>query len=1783
MYHSEAINYKGPVEGIKMLPTIGMWSNANLKDSTRHIVNNLGYSYSGNYEYRLPEEFDYSDYSSRLITYQELNSSCSPLTNCTFALENTKFSNSSYINGYFLETPYSYSYSSSNTSIIEVVSVNAISTAAANNTNYGIRPAIEVKKNNIEYGVKYDIIFEPNGGVLANNYLGLEEGGTLGTLPTPTRSGYTFNGWYTALDGGVKIENDMVVTESATYYARWNQETSACPNNENIKIDENTVCKRAPFLRSQTCSKGDSQYYCSGAGKRNKTVTFGNCGTDGELVSGDAFVCDVNNDGTFDTYSERFYYVSDYYDTKTKEFDDNVAVLIHASTSSSTYEYNSEGINTEGPIDTLPGIYYTNWKNTMLKYNERNILNSSGQLVKEDFSYVGKNSRLLTMQELVNGCPSTKAITERGRFDTCEYLFDNTYYITTNSSGNIYDMYIETVPSGSTENAYVLRASERNLYASKTSYRDNIRTVIDMPKEYMKFGSDVEYYTVKFNPNGGHSNQNYLSHKKDEVIGSLPTPTREGYFFVGWYTSLDDGIEIKSSYVPTEDMTLYAKWIIGNYTVSFEPNGGSEVDDINIDGFEEIGELPVPIKEGHDFRGWAIENDSFNIATEDYVVTHDVKFYAMWTDYHTITFNSNTGEFGENETEKSIYYRSSPILERFYSHTDNLLDDGSKNTASSYYYFNTKTDKIDFRFTNKFEIDLWYYLNTSYYSWLGIYPKDKDPATSTSSDATISGGALSGNNDTSSSNSKPNDNDLEHYKKYIVNDNSTYIYLYGRGNSMSSYYGYYAIIQGRENVDVNNDYVEPTKEGATFLGWCTTSTCEPGTEFNLVTDQITEDITLYAKWGHKVTFNRNNGASINAYSRYIKEGDAIGTIPTITRSNYTFTGWFINETDDEPITAEFIPTEDVTLIAVWQANDYTVTLDSMGGSEVSPIIKPYNEVIGELPTPTKSDSTFKGWYSNLNYSPSKISSSTKVTGNVTYYAHWNQSPTCSVNENITTKDGTVCRRAKTLHQETCNETSSTTVCAYAGYRTNYSKGTTAITYGNCGESGKLNTGDAFTCDVNNDGTFDEEKERFYYVNDYYNTSSRAYENDTAVLVYYTNIENKEPINTVASGTPYDSTNKANRGPVTISEKLPTKEEWSNIKLKYNNRYVLSSNYTTSYSSSVIRYDYSNYGARFLTLKEIYDKCKIQSNSIDYTGGLNKCYYLLENTNNLGSPTRIEGYFLETPVYNYTSSKAWTIDGRSRIYYDYDTTGFSSNYGVRPTIEVPKSQIDFGQETPYYTLYFNPNNGILNQNYKSILSTEEVGTLPTPTAPTGYRFIGWFTELEGGDQIESTSTIDKSMTVYAHWFEIPKYKLTYDTQGGNEIDDKIILEGYTIGTLPTPTREGYRFLGWYDDPDEGNTVTTSLRMTQDTTIYAHWIKQYTITFNSKGGSSITTRILDENTRIGSYSIPNKEGFVFMGWYDDDETFKNRYDTNTVITKDLNYYAKWHIGNACSGYESKTILYEKTCENNQNIEVGDGIVCKRASSLHQEKCDSTSTSGYCSASGYTEGGSKGTNIITYGSCGTEGELKSGDAFTCDVNGDGEFNELTERFYYLSDKYNTIDKKWETDTAVLVFYNNVDNGNICNKTISYSTGGNYNGPTNLYTLLPSVDDWSNVSLKYTNQQIYSSSGTSVLSHTLPVFSYEGKAARLVQYTEANRGCNNALHSDGGSEGALNICNFLMESTPWANTGSAYFLEAPCHQDNSDAWYFSGMHRYYGNQYAGSSSAARPVIDVPKTKIQY
>lgn len=186
---------------------------------------------------------------------------------------------------------------------------------------------------------------------------------------------------------------------------------------------------------------------------------------------------------------------------------------------------------------------------------------------------------------------------------------------------------------------------------------------------------------------------------------------------------------------------------------------------------------------------------------------------------------------------------------------------------------------------------------------------------------------------------------------------------------------------------------------------------------------------------------------------------------------------------------------------------YTISFDSLGGSEVSDIKVNKGQAIGTLPTSKKSGLKLEGWYTATDYN-TKVTADTIPTGDVTYYAKWEDPAVCVINQNVVAPAGIVCKRAETLHQEVCSRAAHTTLfCTSSGYTESGSKGTNIVTYGNCGIDGELNAGDGLTCDVNGDGTFDEASERFYYVSDYYNTTTKTFETDTAVLIYYNNVVN----------------------------------------------------------------------------------------------------------------------------------------------------------------------------------------------------------------------------------------------------------------------------------------------------------------------------------------------------------------------------------------------------------------------------------------------------------------------------------------------------------------------------------------------------------------------------------------------------------------------------------------------------------------------------------------------------
>ena len=311
--------------------------------------------------------------------------------------------------------------------------------------------------------------------------------------------------------------------------------------------------------------------------------------------------------------------------------------------------------------------------------------------------------------------------------------------------------------------------------------------------------------------------------------------------------------------------------------------------------------------------------------------------------------------------------------------------------------------------------------------------------------------------------------------------------------------------------------------------------------------------------------------------------------------------------------------------------------------------------------------------------------------------------------------------------------------------------------------------------------------------------------------------------------------------------------------------------------------------------------------------------------------------------------------------------------------------------------------------------------------------------------------------------------------------------------------------------------------------------------------------------------------------------NFNDQNSGNAKELQLKNKENITGAikyCNGKFSDDTLVFNGVEINDDTKK---IICKRATILHTETCTQTDGTWYCSGAGL-----KG-KTITYGTVPGK-ELKSGDAFDCDVNGDGVYNNETERFYYVSDYYNTSTKEFEDDTAVLIYYSNVQKGKISNSTLYIydSSNQNYHGPRTAIDGLPSTSEWENISLKNPIRAILNEKGgDTTTGGKLPSnFSYKGKAARLLTIQEINKACNITAGALTGGE--LNICNYLMENTKYSNkniVNYGYRLENPYSASSNYAWHVLGRDRYvaYYSVLETGYYGVRPAIEVLKSNIEY
>lgn len=223
------------------------------------------------------------------------------------------------------------------------------------------------------------------------------------------------------------------------------------------------------------------------------------------------------------------------------------------------------------------------------------------------------------------------------------------------------------------------------------------------------------------------------------------------------------------------------------------------------------------------------------------------------------------------------------------------------------------------------------------------------------------------------------------------------------------------------------------------------------------------------------------------------------------------------------------------------------------------------------------------------------------------------------------------------------------------------------------------------------------------------------------------------------------------------------------------------------------------------------------------------YNLNGGTNNSDNPSSynvLYGVSLKNPTRQGYTFSGW-YNGGTKVTGINEGKGANFTSSAELYSELEKRTIgDVTLEAHWtptkYTLSFDPNGGTVNPTSKTVSYGSPYGDLPTPTK-SGNTFLGWFTEKDGGTKVSSTTTMGASnVTLYAHW-NPSKCTVSFEPSGDFDGLNKTYTVGQALGELPTPTMEGYKFLGWYYQDEYGVEVkaTSSTVVTENMYLYARW--------------------------------------------------------------------------------------------------------------------------------------------------------------------------------------------------------------------------------------------------------------------------------------------------------------------------------------------------------------------------
>lgn len=1241
--------------------------------------------------------------------------------------------------------------------------------------------------------VTHNVTFNHNYSGGTSESVRVEEGKTVSRPANPSRSGYSFGGWYTDSSCTAAYDFNAAVTTGLTLYAKWTAEGSyskyyvvfnadgGSPAPSNTTVSEQFDYKLGFGGLPTNLTKTD--YYFQG--------WFTQPGGKGVKVSIDTDLSAHASGDTVNLYA--------YFAFKT------VGVY-----------FNSTG----GDIQS--GNTFV-----QVKFLESNTLGDRIPVVsRQNYSFNGWNSREdgtgtavtrdTDIETLKNQLDDKDSITLYAQWTSTSagshtVSFNLNYSGAANSSKTVENNTAVARPADPTRAGYSFAGWYTDSNGS-TAYNFSSPVTGDLTL-YAKWTQQGkgESYTVVFNAAGGSpvpTNVTVNESGSYQIgFGNMPTdPAKDKYIFQDWYTQENgQGQRVGwntnlSSYASGGIINLYAHFIYKSIGVSFNGSGGdlqsgNAFVSVNFGQAKTLGNrIPVFTKTGSVFEGWNTSPDGTGTtvtastdlegvgpltgATENDNGT--LTLYAQWksntgpADSYDVIFNVENGSAVPSVKAEGPGYqlgnkmpaRPSSNKERYvfvgwYSQangkgtaineTTNLSEFASGGNINLYAYFvydtvevfflgdgvdlpsDKRTVSIDFTQTNKLgdKMPTVSRENNIFEGW-----NTKADGTGMTVDANT---------------------DLETVKPLMGN---SYIYLYAQWRSLPA--GSYVVrfnSQGGSAVPsqtVKADQTvqrpaDPTREGYRFIGWYIDSLT---TVFYGFGSPVTGNLELYARWTEDiadtviVSFNRLQGDTYAV--RTMASGSKVSKPdPDPIRTGYKFEGWCTDIEATRPYNFDTAVTSDLTLYARWSISKHIVKFDLGPGFELTSMEVPNSAILGEPKTPTKSGYVFAGWFTDKSYK-NAYDFESRVTGDLTLYGKWTSVPSGSFVVKFDSQGGSAVADQVVKSGETAQKPANPTRAGYS--------------FGGWFSDAGTQTPYSFTSPVT--------------------ASTTLYAKWTTQASFTVNF-NSQGGSAVASQTV-----KADQAAQKPAD--PTKEGQKFVGWYTDSAATIMYIFGTPVTGNLELY------ARWLpdTVDTAIVKFHILQGST----------YAVRTIEVGGKVTKPE----PDPIRTGYKFEGWYTDSAATRAYNFDTA-VSADMDLYAKWTASKHTVKFnlGEEFDEVTVEV-PHNAIIER--------------PTDPARSTHNFDGWFIDKAFKTAYDFSSLVTGDMTIYGKW--TPKelgatYNIVFDSQGGSKVENQIVKGGSKVIRPNNPTRSNGRFVSWCLDAAGTKEFNFDTVINSGFTLYAKW--------------------------------------------------------------------------------------------------------------------------------------------------------------------------------------------------------------------------------------------------------------------------------------------------------------------------------------------------------------------------